>query len=80
MSVTENNSVVYKDICNPITAEFCDELYGNILDTYEETVNKAQNQKQQGKSAEKTVELSEFSVKVSPFEKEGSNIRGLARI
>ena len=30
----ENNSVVYKDICNPITAEFCDELYGNILDTY----------------------------------------------
>ena len=76
----ENNSVVYKDICNPITAEFCDELYGNILDTYEETVNKAQNQKQQGKSAEKTVELSEFSVKVSPFEKEGSNIRGLARI
>ena len=30
----ENNSVVYKDICNPITAEVCDELYGNILDTY----------------------------------------------
>lgn len=76
----ENNSVVYKDICNPITAEFREELYGNILDTYEETVNKAQSQNQQGKSVEKTMELPEFSVKVSPFEKEGSNIRGLARI
>ncbi len=76
----ENNSVVYKDICNPITAEFREELYGNILDTYRETVNKAQSQNKQGKSAEKMVELPEFSVKVSPFEKEGSNIRGLARI
>lgn len=76
----ENNSVVYKDICNPITAEFREELYGNILDAYRETVNKAQSQNKQGKSAEKMVELPEFSVKVSPFEKEGSNIRGLARI
>lgn len=76
----ENNSVVYKDICNPITAEFREELYGNILDTYGETVNKAQSQNKQGKSAEKAMELPEFSVKVSPFEKEGSNIRGLARI
>lgn len=76
----KNNSIVYKDICNPITAEFREELYGNILDTYEETVNKTQSQNPQGKSTEKMTELPEFSVKVSPFEKEGSNIRGFARI
>ena len=32
----ENGGAVYKDICNPITAEFREELYGNILETYEQ--------------------------------------------
>lgn len=27
----EKNSVIYKDVCNPITAEFREELYTNIL-------------------------------------------------
>jgi hypothetical protein len=26
--------VIYKDVCNPITAEFREELYTNILDAY----------------------------------------------
>lgn len=67
----------HKDICNPITAEFREELYGNILAAYE-----------QGKGADKTpgkgkrgkAEMPEFSVTVTPFEREGSNIRGLARV
>ena len=27
----ESNGVIYKDVCNPITAEFREELYTNIL-------------------------------------------------
>lgn len=30
----EKNSVIYKDVCNPITAEFREELYTNILEAY----------------------------------------------
>ncbi len=30
----ESNGVIYKDVCNPITAEFREELYTNILDAY----------------------------------------------
>lgn len=76
----ENNGVVFKDICYPITPEFREELHANILETYEETVNKTLSQSHTGKSEESAVEMPEFTVKVVPFEREGSNIRGLARI
>ncbi len=71
----ENNSVVYKDVCNPITKEFREELYGQILDAYEQAKEHGA-----GKKSEETVEMPVFSVSVTPFEREGSNIRGLARI
>lgn len=35
---TPSNGVIYKDVCNPITAEFREELYTNILDAYEEVI------------------------------------------
>lgn len=73
----ENNGVIYKDVCNPITSEFREELYNNILETYEQVVAKTMDQTK--KQVEERVEP-EFSVTVTPFEKEGSNIRGLARI
>ena len=71
----ENGGVVYKDVCNPITAEFREELYGNILEAFEQA-------KEADKSPREKVEaeMPEFSVTVTPFEREGSNIRGLARI
>lgn len=64
-------------MCNPITKEFREKLYGDILDSYAEM-------EQTGK-AEVTREAAEekepsFTVKVKPFEREGSNILGLARI
>ena len=71
----ENNSVVYKDVCNPITKEFRDELYGQILEAYEQVKDHSAGQK-----SEDRAEMPEFSVGVTPFEREGSNIRGLARI
>jgi DNA-binding cell septation regulator SpoVG len=73
----ENGGVVYKDVCNPITAEFRKELYDNILDAFEQA--KAADG-QEYKTEKVVAEMPEFSVTVTPFEREGSNIRGLARV
>lgn len=73
----ENGGVVYKDVCNPITAEFREELYGNILDAFTQACEA------DGRAAisdKGEVAMPEFSVTVTPYEREGSNIRGLARI
>lgn len=76
----ENGENVYSDVFYPVTKEFHDELYGNILDSYkelhednavswrEETINASDKR------------MPEFSVRVTPYEKEGSNIKGLASI
>lgn len=72
----ENGGAVYKDVCNPITAEFREELYGNILDAFEQAREADNSQyRERGET-----EMPEFSVTVTPYEREGSNIRGLARI
>ena len=73
----ENGGVVYKDVCNPITAEFRKELYDNILEVYEQV---RATEGREVKEERGVVEMPEFSVTVTPFEREGSNIRGLARI
>lgn len=31
----ENGGTIYKDVCNPITAEFRKEIYDNILEAFE---------------------------------------------
>lgn len=79
----ENNAPVYKDVCNPITAEFREELYANILNAYEKTVSHEAEavQKFESRNEDKGADGSPaFSVTVTPFERDGSNIRGLARI
>lgn len=77
----EKGGTIYKDVCNPITAEFREELYANILEAYESTIVPEQEQtKVFGKGIDSPVEMPEFSVTVSPYERGGSNIKGLARI
>ena len=73
----ENGSVIFKDVCNPITKEFREELYDNILEAYENVINQGKEQDQIEKTQS---EIPEFSVKVTPFERDGSNVCGLARI
>ena len=73
----ESNGVIYKDVCNPITAEFREELYTNILDAYARI---KESEKEETQKQEHTKEMPEFSVTVTPYEREGSNIKGLARI
>lgn len=73
----EQGGVVYKDICNPITAEFREELFKNILSEYEKVV--VQGTEDIKKNAE-VITPPKFSVSVAAYEKEASNLRGLARI
>ena len=73
----EHGGIVYKDVCNPITAEFRKELYDNILEAFEQV--KASDG-QEFKAERVEMEMPEFSVTVTPYEREGSNIRGLARV
>lgn len=74
---TEHNEPVYKDVCNPITSKFRSKLYGDILSLYGEM--EQTGRAEVSREAENPQEP-EFSVAVTPFEREGSNIRGLARI
>lgn len=74
---TEQNEAVYKDICNPITKDFREELYNNILELYDEMDETGRTEvSRELRGAQEP----EFSVKVTPYEREGSNILGLARI
>ena len=73
---TEYNQPVYKDVCNPITSEFRKELYDDILSLYAEMEQSGKTEV--SRDAENAQEP-EFRVAVTPFEREGSNIRGLAR-
>ena len=71
--VDEKNNYIYKDICNQITREFRTELYDTILDGYKNAGN-------ENREVTKEPEMPSFAVKVTPYEREGSNIKGLARI
>ncbi len=73
----EHNNPVYKDVCNPITKEFREELYQDILELYDEM---EQTGKAEIKREAVDPEEPDFTVRVTPFEREGSNMAGLASI
>lgn len=66
----------YKNICNPITKEFYDMLYGAIMAAFQ-----ARNfEKITFNDPEHTEGELDYNVQVTPFQREGSNIRELARV
>lgn len=73
----EHNNPVYKDVCNPITKEFREELYSDILKLYDEM---EQTGKAEVKMEAEEPDEPEFTVRVTLFEREGSNMVGLASI
>ena len=76
----ENGEPVYKDIFNPITKGFHDELYANILTAYDTLHNTmAKNSHTVEYNADDKA-MPEFSVRVTPFERDGSTIKGLGSI
>ena len=64
---------VYKSVCNPITKEFRQELFDNILATYASEQKERTTDTKDGRNLQ-------FKVSVNPFERQGSNIRGIGRI
>jgi DNA-binding cell septation regulator SpoVG len=53
----ESGATVYKDVCNPITAEFREELYANILEEFERV--KEQGQLERGRDGKMKQEIYE---------------------
>lgn len=76
----KNNEGEYKDIFNPNTKEFRNELYGNILNAYHELHDVQAKNSYTVEYNKKDTRMPEFAVRVTPYEKEGSSIKGLASI
>lgn len=74
--VTEKGEPIYRDVCNPITKDFYEELTKNILDAFEKRQSIGKNGLDVGDA---TVPLS-FTVKVTPLSREDSSLRGIGRI
>ncbi|MEE0885234.1 MAG: septation protein SpoVG family protein [Faecalimonas sp.] len=75
--VDQDNNPIYKDICNPTTKEFREQLYGDIMDAYHALKEK---DKAQDTVAQEEVEMPEFSILVTAWSSKDSNVRGLASI
>ena len=76
--VTEKGEPIYRDVCNPITKEFYDELTSNILSAYNYRKELAGREVTFGDDPEGRGLL--FTVKVTPLKREDSSLRGLGRI
>ena len=76
----EDGQPVYKDVCNPITKEFREELYTNILATYEKAVNDHVAVMTVGEKERDKVAEPKHSVRMHPLDKEGSNVKAVGQI
>lgn len=74
--VDQDGQHVYKSVANPITKEFQQELSGSILEAYENRENLGKDGMKMGDG----IGEPKFNISVNVFEKEGSHIRGLARM
>lgn len=72
-SKDQHGNDVYKSVCNPITKEFRQELFDNILGAY------ADEQKERTIDTKDGRDL-QFKVSIVSFERQGSNVRGIGRI
>ena len=75
--VNEYGESIYRDICNPITKEFYEEIAKNILTAYEH--RKKQSVDGMIVNSEEQLPL-KFSVKVTPLNRKDSSLRGMGRI
>lgn len=78
--VDDKGNPVYNDIFNPTTKEFREALYKNILDAYKELhENQAKNSYTVEINSHDT-KMPEFSVRVTPYAKKDSSIKGLCSV
>ena len=73
----DDGQPIYKDVCNPITKEFREELYKNILAVYEKA----------GDTPDAIMEIEaesmkepDFTVRMHPIDKDGSNVKAVGQI
>lgn len=78
--VDENGKPVYQEYFNPITKEFRDELYSNILGAFTELRDHQAGKTYRVEINENETTMPELAIRVTPYEKEGSNIKGLASV
>ena len=76
--VTENGEPIYRDICNPITKEFYDELTTNILTAFDQ--RKTLSGKDMAFGEDPDGIGVPFTVKITPMDREDSSLRGIGRI
>lgn len=76
----KNGQEEYKDIFNPTTKEFHDELYGNILNAFHELTENQAGNSYTVEYDKKDTQMPDFKVRVTPYEREGSSIRGMVSI
>lgn len=72
-SKDQHGNDVYKSVCNPITKEFRQELFDNILGVY------ADEQKERIIDTKDGMDL-KFKVSVIPYERQSGNVREIGRI
>lgn len=70
----------FKEVLHPTTREFLDELYGNILEAYRELTENQAKHSYTVEYDKRDSMMPEFSVRVTPYEKQDSTIKGLASI
>ncbi len=70
----------FKDIFHPTTKEFHDELYANVLSAFHELTDVQAKNSYTVEYNKNDGKMPDFKVRVTPYEKEGSTIRGMASI
>ena len=76
----EDGQPIYKDVCNPITKEFREELYTNILTVYGKAVEDPNAEMKVGTDNQDSKAEPDFSVRMHPLDKEGSNVKAVGQI
>ena len=74
--VNKKGEPIYRDICNPITKEFYEELVANILEAYEKRKEISADGLNYGAGESAPA----FTVKVTPIAKDDSSLRAIGRI
>ena len=78
--VDGNGNAVYKDICNPITKDFREALYGSLVDAYKESLASGQYSTKEINDLRDAEESLKMDAKVYPVRKENTKSLAYAKI
>ena len=76
----DDGQPIYKDVCNPITKEFREERYKNILTAYAQTLENPDAVLEIANGKDDAKSEPEFSVRMHPLDREGSNVKAIGQV